>query len=146
MFVRDIVGIQGAPAVMYDSAGTDTNNLPREGAAVASLWEFPSGQRFEQVAGQKLQNVPGAYFRTTVHEVGHAMGLLHSESGIMQPSSDLADETQPSNPFPNNIVYDFSPEDRMRLQHFPEIIVRPGGYHESGGVSKKFRRFPPLPS
>jgi hypothetical protein len=75
--------------------------------------------------------VPDMYFRTAVHEIGHAMGLDHNnkDNGIMNATDTIAaNSLKPgSPPFPKNIQWSFAPDDELRLRHWPDIVVRPGG-------------------
>jgi len=112
--------------VMFDTYGSDSENLPLEGAAVAAEWAFgddakqlieddprknrtkQTDQRSEglkelvdqiefkwgQALNQALENVPAAYFRVGVHEIGHTMGLDHNfkDDGFMNTTDSIADD------------------------------------------------------
>ena len=119
--------------VMYDAGQFDTNGLPREGAALASGWQTPAAwwdpdrRRNPPLFGDE----PALYFRTAVHEIGHAMNLEHvsgsRHNGFMTVTSTIAENAGPGAEFPRNIDWSFAPEDRKRLRHWPDQWVRPGG-------------------
>lgn len=112
---------------MYDNQSVDSNLIPREGVVVAAHARFPDESIYGGAAGKRLQDVRPAFFRTAVHELGHAMGLLHNYTsrGFMQSTALLAEDAQGR--FPDNIDWRFHPEDEMLLKHLPDLWVRPGG-------------------
>jgi hypothetical protein len=83
-------------------------------------WGALRGQRFDATV---------AFFRTAVHEMGHAMGLGHNTRGFhfMRQTQEIAQGASADKPFPANIEWSFDPNDEHRLRHWPDIVVRPGG-------------------
>ena len=117
--------------IMYDAFGGDSNNIPREGAAISSHWNIPNSALWGQVKGMRFGEATAAYFRTAVHEVTHAMHIYHPISlavnHIMQGTNVIAGNATPTHPFPTNIDWNHSSGDQRRLRHLPDPWVRPGG-------------------
>jgi len=115
---------------MYDAYGGDSNNVPREGAGIASHWVFPDTLQWGACRGQRFGACAAPYFRTAVHEIGHAFCLYHvglaADNHLMQVTPQIAANAAPGT-FPANIEFHFSPEDQKRLRHMPDVWVRPGG-------------------
>ncbi len=108
---------------MYDLAR-------REGVFLSSHYVFAADQpRWGPLRGQHAYTSAATFFRTAVHETGHAMGLGHNRAGvnIMRPTDGIADAASGDLPFPKNIAWSFAPDDEHRLRHWPDVIVRPGG-------------------
>jgi hypothetical protein len=144
--VKNLGASVGFGGIMYDSPAFDANHVPREGAAVASEFMFGTDPKFGSAAGLRRADVPVAFFRGAVHEIGHAMGLYHDHTGpfFMAPTDSVVDLGTAASPFPDNIVYDHSASDRLRLRHLPDIMVRPGGVSSEGGELPDTPA-PPLP-
>jgi hypothetical protein len=116
--------------IMYDCFIGDSNDVPREGAAIASHVNLGNDPKWGAFQNKFLYEATAVYFRTAVHEIGHLMHLIHNidDNGFMNIASVIADRALNGQPaFPNNFQWYFSPEDQIRLRHFPDIWVRPGG-------------------
>jgi hypothetical protein len=129
----------GERGFMFDQGLGDSNHVPREGLMIASDWDIPDRPEWGLVRGKHLGETVG-YFRTAVHELGHAMGLFHNsiDNGFMNTSQNVAADSVVDHgggpvPFPDNALWSFAPDDSHRLRHWPDIVVRPGGLAWGGG-------------
>lgn len=107
----------------------------REALFMASQHVFPENEAQWGALRGKRFDTTVAFFRTAVHEMGHAMSLVHSEKGFgfMRPTETIAAEAPADMPFPANIDWSFAPDDVHRLRHWPDITVRPGGPNRVAG-------------
>lgn len=112
--------------VMFDAGAGDPNYIPREGAAINSDPRLANRGEYAPFAGLTFGEAQPFYFRTAVHEIGHAMGLPHAGSGtsFMARTRDVAGYP---GPMLDSIQWGFSSYDARRLKHWPDICVRPGG-------------------
>lgn len=144
--------VGGYGAVMYDRTDDDANQISREGFAVASDHVLPDRPHYGRAAGKRTGEFPTVLFRAAVHEMGHAVGLGHPHktadvtangAHFMQTTADIAELSTADDPFPDNILYSFSDSDTVRLQHSPDILIRPGGPFRGGAF--EYVRDPPPP-
>jgi len=106
----------GNLGLMFDPGANDSRDIPREGAAISARVKV----ELEGKNKGLYQQFKDLYFRTAVHEIGHAMGLRHGDDGIMaETDNNVAANV-------NNFSR-FSEGDKIRLIHLPDICVRPGG-------------------
>ncbi|MDQ3279740.1 MAG: hypothetical protein M3Q06_15545 [Bacteroidota bacterium] len=115
--------------IMYDAYATDSNNVPREGIGIATHWTIPNTATWGKVKGMRFGAAKAPYFRTALHEIGHAMGLYHNTAdfGIMNTTDVIAAGAVSPTQFPDNVKWEHAPDDQKRLRHLPDIFVRPGG-------------------
>lgn len=149
-------GANGKPAsylgIMFDTEATDLNQQPRESAAVAALELVPEKEKRKKVPFQDLL-AGAAYYRTALHEVGHAMNLTHNFLGrsLMNTTGMLLQPPQAGSPGKEPVAswldaeWKFTAEDAEWLQHAPDIVVRPGGISRRGVRLRKPLRPNPAP-
>src|SRR5262249_53427007 len=101
----------------------------REALFITSQFVFPETDAKWGILRGKRFDMTVAFFRTALHEMGHAMGLGHNAGGfhLMQVTEEIARGASAEKPFPANIEWSFDPKDEHRLRHWPDIVVRPGG-------------------
>ncbi|KAF5135226.1 hypothetical protein E5D57_005870 [Metarhizium anisopliae] len=122
----------GLFGIMYDTRvagpGADPNNTPREGLAIGSALRLQNRPEWGVNSGREFGQATSPYFRTALHELGHAFGLYHTEadhSFLARTVKILGDSTA-AVPFDHQITWNYSNEDLKRLRHFPDAYVRPG--------------------
>jgi hypothetical protein len=126
--VRQLDG-DDARGLMFDRDASDSDNVPREAAAIASHWTIPDEDGWGRVRGMRFGEAVDCYFRTAVHEIGHAMCLYHNtaDNGFMSTTDTISRSVVPPQQFPENILWSHAEKDKKRLRHMPDPWVRPGG-------------------
>jgi len=113
-----------------EQRGATYDESTRQGLFVSSHIVFSADDaRWGPLRGKRAGESTLTFFRTAVHELGHAMGLGHDKTGFnfMRSTDEIARDAPADSPFPTNIVWSFAPEDGHRLRHWPDMVVRPGG-------------------
>ena len=136
---------------MFDAAGTDSNKIAREAAGIAAHWTIPDTDEWGIVRNMRFGTATDPYFRAAVHEIGHAMGLLHNtrDNGFMSPTDAISRSVKPPQQFPENVLWSYQDEDATRLRHLPDPWVRPGGipyglgYHSAPSLPRDAMLQPP---
>ncbi|CZS92546.1 uncharacterized protein RAG0_03155 [Rhynchosporium agropyri] len=123
--------------IMFDAFGTDSNNIAREGIFVCShvtaggpAWPTANSMRFGEITP--------AFFRTSLHELGHAFGLLHNDDGLdgfspvldgsfMNKTSAMLQRSSPQDTLMSKIKWNYSDLNLYQLRHWPDVFIRPGG-------------------
>lgn len=113
--------------IMFDFSNLDSNGVPRQAAAVAFGWKIPNTVEWGSARGGEYGNLPRLFFRTSAHEVGHALGMKHPIANdprrVMVATNTLTGVTG----FPDTITTSFSDDEAAWLNHQPDPVVRPGG-------------------
>ncbi|KAH7144184.1 hypothetical protein B0J13DRAFT_554787 [Dactylonectria estremocensis] len=123
----------GLFGIMYDTKvagpGADPNNTPREGLAIGSELKLQDIPEWGVNSGKQFAQATSPYFRTALHELGHAFGLYHTEAdhSFMARTANILRDSTDTAPFDSQITWNYSSEDLKRLRHFPDAYVRPGG-------------------
>ena len=117
--------------IMYDWMSTDSNSVAREGIAIGSDTRTPDDVQWGTQKDKRFGEAKMAYLRTAMHELGHAFGLQHNMSEVdnsfMNRTLTIVSKGTPSNPFPNNIKWNYADENLVQLRHWSDMFVRPGG-------------------
>lgn len=100
---------------------------------------------------QDLGDVPAAFLRTLVHEVGHVFNLFHPKHDVHDPAigtttmnqtGDVIGFATTTNQYPNNISWSFNEHNRMSLIHSPDPQVAPGWKEFGWGHGSAFGGVP----
>ena len=93
--------------IMYDIGGLIPIRFHEKGWTLRGHWNFPNTSLWGLVAGQRSGASPKTFFRTAVHEIGHA-GIVSQRSQycIMNTTDVIASSANPpATPFPNNVIF-----------------------------------------
>jgi hypothetical protein len=81
--------------------------------------------------GKRFGTAKAPYFRTTLHELGHAFGLIHNvvedDNSFMNQTMTILGRATAVTPFDNLIKWMYKDENLKQLRHWPDVFVRPGG-------------------
>lgn len=100
---------------------------------------------------QDLGDVPAAFLRTLVHEIGHAFNLFHPKHDVHDPAigtttmnqtGDVISFATTSNQYPNNISWSFNDHNRTSLIHSPDPQIAPGWKEFGWGHGSAFGGVP----
>lgn len=123
--------------IMYDSQSRDPNDpFPRQGAAA-----FYASMQSDEVWGRLPQTIfDRNYLRTCVHELGHALNLMHSFDKDRPDSTswmnypwrypygyNLPPGWNGSQQYWRNCSFEFDAEELRHLRHHALLEVIPGG-------------------
>jgi hypothetical protein len=108
----------------------------REGAAGFFDPTLPNNSNIETSArGRHLGEVPLAFLRTLIHEIGHSFNLFHPKhdvhgvpvgTTIMNQTGDVIGFATSTNPYPCNATFGFDDHNITSLIHSPDPQVAPG--------------------
>jgi hypothetical protein len=134
---------------MFDMAFTAPAGVPREGAVTYSHARYLSqasaglagSPDYDEAADQPQHEVPRAYLRSAVHELGHALNQLHqighkgpADNSIMTPTTTAAELLGAAGTFPDELNLVFNDRVKSHLRHLPDPAVRPGAMEFFGST------------
>ena len=133
--------------VMFDQTAPH-----REGAVGFYDARMSGGSRIAPEArGEDLGDVPAAFLRTLVHEIGHVFNLYHPKHDVHRPpigtttmnqTGDVIGFATPGDQYPGNISWTFNGHNRMSLVHSPDPQVAPGWKEFGWGHGSRFGGVP----